>query len=116
MDMKMKAEDITTAGTSWDVKTSKGIVPIISGDEESLQIATQAGFLIKGSIPQLPDAGVPWTEFLTNKMSFGELDYYVRDSLQKAGKETFYPQYDIENDKLTMSIGQKSQEADYNEL
>lgn len=116
MDMKMKAEEISTAGTSWDCKVINGIVPIISGDEEALQSATQAGFLIKGTIPQLPEVGVPWTEFLTNKMKFGELDFYVRDSLQKAGRETFYPQYDIVNDKLTMSIGQMSQEADYNEL
>lgn len=111
MDMKMKAEEITTAGTEWDVKVQDGIVPIITGDEESLQCAIQAGFIIKGTIPQLPDVGVPWTDFLTKKITFGTLDYYVRDSLQKVGKETFLPQYDIENDQLTMSIGQKTQEA-----
>lgn len=116
MDLKMKAEDITTAGTTWDCKVDDGIVPIITGDEDDLQTAIQAGFLIKGSIPQLPDAGVPWTEFLTQALTFGELDYYVRNSLQKAGKENYYPQYELEDDKLTMSIGQLSQEADYNEL
>ena len=116
MDLKMKAEDITTSGTTWDCKVDDGIVPIITGDEDDLQTAIQAGFLIKGSIPQLPDAGVPWTEFLTQALTFGELDYYVRNSLQKAGKENYYPQYELEDDKLTMSIGQLSQEADYNEL
>ena len=116
MDLKMKSEDIETSGVSWDCKVSNGIVPIITGDEEDLQCATQAGFLIKGTIPQLPDVGVPWTEFLTNKLTFGELDYYVRDSLQNAEKETFYPQYDVENDQLTMSIGKMEQEEDYSEL
>lgn len=116
MDLKMKAEEITVAGTNWDCQVIDGIVPIITGDEENLQSAIQAGFLIKGTIPQLPEAGVPWSDFLTQKMNFGELDFFVRDSLQKAGKENYYPQYDIENDKLTMSIGQLSQEANYNEL
>lgn len=115
MDLKMKAEEITTAGVSWDCKVIDGNVPIITGDEEDLQCATQAGFLIKGTVPQLPDAGVPWTEFLTKKISFGELDFYIRDSLQKAEKETYYPQYDIQEDKLTMSIGRVSQE-EINEL
>lgn len=111
MDLKMKAEDITTAGTSWDCKVIDGIVPIITGDEEDLQCATQAAFLITGTIPQLPEAGVPWTDFLTKKITFGELDFYVRDSLRNVEKETFYPQYDIEKDQLTMSIGKVSQEA-----
>lgn len=110
MDMKMKAEDITTAGVSWDCKVVNGIVPIIQDDEEALQCATQAGFLITGTVPQLPEAGVPWSDFLTNKMTFGELDFYVRDSLQSVGKETFYPQYDIQNNELTMSIGKAAQE------
>lgn len=116
MDLKMKSEDISTAGVSWDCKVTNGIVPIISGTEEDLQCAIQAGFLIKGTIPQLPNAGVPWTEFLTKKITFGELDYYVRNSIQQSGHENYYPQYDIEKDKLTMSIGQLSQEADNNEL
>lgn len=111
MDLKMKAEDITTAGVSWDCKVTNGIVPIITDEEEALQCATQAGFLITGTVPQLPEAGVPWTDFLTNKMTFGELDYFVRDSLQKVEKELYYPQYDIDNDKLTMSIGKLTQEA-----
>lgn len=115
MDLKMKVEEITTAGTVWDCKVKDGIVPIISDDTEDLQTATLAGFLIRGTIPQLPDAGVPWTEFLTKGLTFGELDFYVRDSLMKVEKETFYPQYEIQNDQLTMSIGKLKQEEN-NEL
>lgn len=110
MDLKMKAEDIKTSGISWDCKVVDGVVPIITGDEENLQCATQAGFLIKGTIRQLPEAGVPWTDFLTNKMTFGELDFYIRDALRKVEMETFYPRYDIENDQLTMTIAQMNQE------
>lgn len=110
MDLKMKAEDITDAGVSWDCDVENGIVPIITDDKEELQCATLAGFLITGTVPQLPEAGVPWTDFLTNKITFGVLDFYVRDSLLNVGKDNFYPEYDVEEDKLTMSIGKLQQE------
>lgn len=110
MDMKMKAEDITTAGVSWDCKVTDGLVPIIIDEEADLQCATQAAFLIKGTVPQLEEAGVPWPDFLSDKITFGEIDFYVRDSLQETGKETYYPQYDIADDKLTMKVGKAVQE------
>lgn len=110
MDLKMKAEDITDAGSSWDCEVENGIVPIIIDDEEDLQCAIIAAFLVEGSVPQLPDAGVPWTDFLTKKITFGVLDFYVRESLQNVGKSDFYPEYDIKDDQLTMSIGKLEQE------
>ena len=110
MDLKMKAEDITDAGVTWDCDVEKGIVPIIIDDKEDLQCATLAGFLITGTVPQLPEAGVPWTDFLTKKITFGVLDFYVRESLVNVGKDNFYPEYDIEEDKLTMKVGKLQQE------
>lgn len=112
MDLKMKAEDITDAGVSWDCEVVDGNVPIISDDKEELQCAILAGFLITGTIPQLPNAGVPWADFLANKISFGVLDFYVRESLLNVGKDNYYPEYDVEDDKLTMSIGKLKQESD----
>lgn len=112
MDLKMKAEDITTAGVYWDCDVEDGNVPIIYDDEEDLQCAILAGFLITGTVPQLPDAGVPWTDFLTGKISFGELDFYVRESILNVGKDNYYPEYDIEEDQLTMSIGKLEQESE----
>ncbi len=110
MDLKMNAEDITSAGVSWDCEVQNGDVPIITDETEEVQNATLAGFLIVGTVPQLPDAGVPWTDFLTGKITFGVLDFYVRDSLMAAGKDEYYPQYDIEDDQLTMSIGKAVEE------
>ena len=110
MDLKMKAEDITTAGVSWDCDVKNGEVPIVYDEKEEMQSATIAGFLIMGTVPQLPDAGVPWTEFLTGKITFGVLDFYVRESLSNVGRDDFYPQYDIEKDRLTMSVGRLTQE------
>lgn len=116
MDIKMKVEEITANDISWDCQVEDGIVPVLSAEEEELQDATQAGFLIRGTIPQLPDAGIPWTDFLTGKLTFGELDFYVRESLRKAEKETFYPQYNIENEKMTMTIGKLNTEATASEF
>ena len=110
MDLKMKVEEFTSTGVSWDCNVENGLVPIIKDDEEDLQCAILAGFIIRGTVPQLPDAGVPWTDFLTGKITFGVLDFYVRESLRNVGKENFYPEYDIEGDKLTMSIGKLQQE------
>ena len=110
MDLKMKAEDITDAGVNWDCEVKNGNVPIIKDDEEDLQCAILAGFLITGTVPQLPEAGVPWTEFLTGKITFGVLDFYVRESLLNVGKDNYYPEYDIEKDKLTMKVGKLQQE------
>ena len=85
-------------------------MPIIKDDEEDLQCATIAGFLIVGTVPQLPEAGVPWTDFLTGKITFGVLDFYVRESLLNVDKDNFYPEYDIEEDQLTMKVGKLQQE------
>lgn len=110
----MNAQDISDSGVSWDCKVINGIVPIITDDKEDLQGATQAVFLIKGSVPQLPGVGVPWTDFLTKKLTFGELDFYIRESLQKVEKETFYPQYEIKDDQLTLTVGKlKTEVNDY---
>jgi hypothetical protein len=104
MDLKMNAEDINTSGISWDCKLESGIVPIIQDEEEDVQTGTLAAFLIRGTIPLLPEAGVPWTDYLSGGMTFGEIDFYIRKSLQNVGKENFYPQYSIDKDKLTMNI------------
>ena len=110
MDLKMKAEDITTAGVSWDCEVENGLVPIIKDETEENQGATLAGFLIRGTVPQLPEAGVPWTEYLTGKITFGVLDFYVRDSMRNVGRDNYFPQYDIEKDQLTMKVGKLTQE------
>lgn len=104
MDLKMSAETITTEATLWDCKVENGIVPIIHSEEEKVQAATLACFLETNSVPLLPDVGVPWVDFLNQKISFGDIDYRIRNSLYLAGRPDFYPQYDIVNDRLTLSV------------
>lgn len=106
MDMKMNAETITsTAHPMWDVNVTDGIVPIITDEEENLQQATIAAFLIYGSVPQLATAGVPWTAYLTQGITFGEIDSYVRQSIIDSGHEDYAPNYVIADDKLTITVG-----------
>ena len=107
MDVEMRAEEFTTEFPIWDVKTEGSIVPIISGEKESIQVATLACFLEKGTIPQLPEAGVEWTSFLTKEKTFGELDAEIRESLRKADKVEYQPNYEIEGDRLTLAVSKE---------
>ncbi len=106
MDMLMTAQTIDGVHyPTWDVKVENGNVPIVTGIMEDEQRAVLAGFLETGTIPLLPECGVPWVDYLTEKMTFGELDVAVRDSLQKAGADGYQPEYDLEGDRLTMKVG-----------
>ena len=110
---KVLIKELQSIGLDIKVLSEDAQEIVIKDDEEDLQCATIAGFLIVGTVPQLPEAGVPWTDFLTGKIPFGVLDFYVRESLSNVGRDNFYPQYDIQDDKLTMSVGQiETEEAD----
>lgn len=111
MDLRMKAEKVTETGEKqWDVKVIDGIVPILTDEEENQQTATLAAFLIKGTIPQLPEVGIPWTDYVTGKITFGDLDALIRDAIIAAGQDTYHPEYDLEGEEITISIG-KNPEA-----
>lgn len=103
----MKAEEFTATYPVWDIKTEGGVVPIISGEKEDIQVATLACFLQVGTIPQLPNAGVSWTDFLTGVKTFGEIDAQIRESIRNAGKYEYMPIYKIENDRLTLQVGKE---------
>ena len=46
MDLKMNSEKIDITGVEWDCKVVGGEVPLIMEDEEGLQCAVMAGFLV----------------------------------------------------------------------
>jgi hypothetical protein len=110
MDLKMKAESVSGDYPVWDVKVENGIVPIIHDDEEDLQTATLAAFLDKGTIPLLPDMGVPWTDFMGGNISFGDLDNDIRVAIRDAGQDTYEPVYSLENGRLVVGV-RKSEDA-----
>lgn len=106
MDMKMAAQVMRpNEYPVWDVKVENGIVPFVTGNTEDLQRAILAGFLERGTIPNLPLQGVPWTRYLAREITFGDLDVAVRDSLRLAGADGYQPEYDLDGDKLTMRVG-----------
>lgn len=106
MDLKMKVQEISAdKNPVWDLELINGIVPIIDGPQENMQTAILAAFLELGSIKQLPNVGVDWPAFITGRLSFGELDSSIRDSLTKAGQINYFPQYDIQDEQLIMTIG-----------
>lgn len=104
MDAQMKTQEMTSTFPVWDVKLVDGEVPIIQGDTEDIQTALMATVLELGTIPNLPNAGVPWTDFLTGKIVFGELDSYIRESMNNAGMNRFVPDYQIIDDQLYVNV------------
>lgn len=111
MDLKMRAEVLESNETPiWDVDVKNGIVPIIKDEDEEMQTATLAAFLVRGTIPLLPEAGTPWTEYLTGAITFGEMDSELRQAITNAGQPAYYPEYDITNEKMTVKIGKYQEE------
>lgn len=106
MDVKMASSTDTTSSTfsTWDFDIKNGIASFITGDDADVQLATIAAFLQIGSIPQLPSVGVPWVEFLTHQVTFGDLDAALRSSAQNAGVTNFQPNYYIEDQNLVVRM------------
>jgi len=88
----------------WDLAVTSGIVPFITGSPADVQAATIAAFIQLGSIPQLPTLGVPWVEFVTKQITFGDLDAAIRQSVANAGVANFSPKYDILDGNLTVTM------------
>jgi hypothetical protein len=103
MDAQMTSESGTFP--SWDFALTLGTggadyVAIISGEQEAQQEAQVAAYLILGSVPQLPGAGVDHLGFLGGSTNFGMLDAGVRSFLINVGRSDYYPDYDIQNGTL----------------
>jgi hypothetical protein len=76
--------------------TGQHIVPIISGSVEAAQQAQVLCIMVLGSIPQLPAAGVDWTNFLVGTNGIGQLDAQIRANLKAGGHSNYYPAYNIQ--------------------
>lgn len=106
MDMKVSRSTAQTASQfpNFDVAVENGIVPLVSGNDESVQAAALAAFIQVGTIPQLPGVGVPWAEFSTNIATFGDVDAAIRKAAAAANVSNFSPDYSIENEKLVVNM------------
>lgn len=89
---------------TWDYYVQDGIVPILEGSVEDSQAATIAAFIQLGTIPQLPDSGIPWVEFFTNTAQFNQVDNAIKLALNQLGLTDFYPKYDLMNGNLVAQV------------
>lgn len=93
-----------------DFSVVEGCALIIGSQEnEDLQHAQLAAFMLKDSVPQLKGNthGVDWQNFLTGNglIKFGELDSQIREDLNYVGLLNDYnPVYSIENEKLITDV------------
>lgn len=104
MDIKLDTMDSSGDYPVWDISTENNISPILTDDDSDTQDATLACLLELNSIPQLDDVGVDWAGFLTGGKTFGMIDAEIRESLQKAGFDDFRPEYNIDGDRLTLTV------------
>lgn len=106
MDAQMSSTKTGTSTTfpTWDLRIVNGACPLITGDTEGVQAASIGAYIQVGTIPQLPQTGVPWTEFLTGVANGADLDAAIRKSVASAGQSAFSPDYTISNDKLVVTM------------
>ena len=105
IDIKMAST--TTPENSypvWDFVCIDGNVQYVSGDDEAKQRAEISCFMQRGSVKQLPYSGPDWLSFLTDKISFGDLDSMMQESLTATESQDFYPVYSASNEKLLVTV------------
>jgi hypothetical protein len=105
MDALLESTKVVSgAFPTWDLATVGGIVPIITGDAADEQGAAVTTFLQRGTIPQLPEAGIPWAEYMTGTATFAEVDNKIRADLQANGHDAFTIEYSIVNDAINAMV------------
>ena len=105
MDARMQSsQSIPNQFQTWDYYVQDGIVPIFEGETEAQQSATIAAFLQIGTIPQLPNTGIPWVEFFTGDVDFNIVDGAIKTLLQSIGLSEYYPEYTLVNDSIICKV------------
>lgn len=85
--------------------SDKGELKMLTGSAEEKQRAIVASFTQRGSIPQLPDTGIQWAEFLTGDVGYAELNAQVLDALHNTALTYAYmPIYTEKGSALNIVI------------
>lgn len=85
--------------------TKEGQLQVLYANEAVKQRAIISSFVQKGSIPQLPNVGVEWVEFLSESRSPAEINSQIFDAMHNyADTYDYIPKYETSNDKLTVTI------------
>lgn len=79
-------------------------------DDNAIQAqrATVAGYMIKGTVPLIPDAGVEWDAYATREKTLLEMDGQVRQSVSTfvGGENRFIPEYGMMSDHLAIRMNE----------
>ncbi len=87
------------------VPTKDGQLQVLYAENAVKQRAVLASFVQRGSIPQLPDIGVDWVEFLTSQRSAAEINSQIFTAMHNyANTYDYIPKYETADDKLTVTI------------
>lgn len=87
------------------VPTKDGQLQVLYAENAVKQRAVLASFTQRGSIPQLPNVGIEWVEFLTEQRSPAEINSQIFDAMHDyADTYDYVPKYNTEDDKLTVTI------------
>lgn len=104
-DVRMNTEVIDSTGfPAWDFYIDdSGQAPFIEGSMGDEQAAGLATFIDFDSSPQLVGVGVPWSSYLVNEATFGEVDSAIRTNLSNLDLN-FQPDYSVKNNKVTCTV------------
>ena len=106
MDMFIKSYKNSSQEPILDFEiTEKGELSLLFGEEEIRQRALVASFTQKGTIPQLPNTGVEWSELLTSEVSPAEINSQIIKQIHECAETyTYSPKYSVLNGELIVTI------------
>ena len=106
MDFEMISyKDEDTHENIWDFKVKNGILQTVDYTSATHQRSIIATYLQRGTIPQLPDVGIQWVEFMTNTVMPNELNVQIRQSIMNfSGELSYMPKFSEEDGKLVVEV------------
>ena len=85
--------------------SDEGELDLLNTKAEEQQRVIVAAFTQRGTIPQMPESGVQWAEYLTQQISASELNSQIMKAIQDCGGSFAYrPEYTTLNGKLLVRI------------
>lgn len=87
------------------VPTKDGQLQVLYSNEAVKQRAIVSSFTQRGSVPQLPNVGVEWVEFLSEARSPAEINSQIFDAMHNnANTYAYVPKYETTKDELIVTI------------
>lgn len=106
MDIEMiDGVDKETHEKYWDFKVKDGKIQTVDYTVATKQRSIIATYLQRGTIPQLPDVGNQWVEFVTGTVMPNTLNTQIRKSIMElTGQLPFLPKYSEEDGQLKVEV------------